>query len=81
MTEFDEADRAHMVRALELAQRGLFTTPPNPRVGCVIVKDGTVIGEGWHVRDGEAHAEANALADARARGGRTQHAGRQHGRR
>ena len=53
-----------MARALQLAERGLFTTDPNPRVGCVIVKDGDVVGEGWHQRTGEAHAEVNALADA-----------------
>lgn len=53
-----------MARALELAARGLFTTTPNPRVGCVIVRDGKVIGEGWHVRAGEAHAEVHALAMA-----------------
>ena len=57
-----------MARALVLAERGLYTTTPNPRVGCVIVKDGAVIGEGWHERAGEAHAEVNALADARTRG-------------
>ena len=68
MTAFSDADRAHMTRALALAERGLFTTTPNPRVGCVIVADGAVIGEGWHERAGEAHAEVNALADARVRG-------------
>ncbi len=68
MTAFSDADRAHMARALVLAERGLHTTTPNPRVGCVIVKDGAVIGEGWHERAGEAHAEVNALADARSRG-------------
>ena len=68
MTTFSDADRAHMARALVLAERGLCTTTPNPRVGCVIVKDGAVIGEGWHERAGEAHAEVNALADARTRG-------------
>jgi diaminohydroxyphosphoribosylaminopyrimidine deaminase/5-amino-6-(5-phosphoribosylamino)uracil reductase len=68
MTEPTASDRAHMKRALELAERGLYTTTPNPRVGCVIVKDGAVIGEGWHERAGLAHAEVNALADARARG-------------
>ncbi len=68
MTAFSDADRAHMARALVLAERGLYTTTPNPRVGCVIVKDGAVIGEGWHERAGEAHAEVNALADARSRG-------------
>ena len=57
-----------MARALVLAEKGLYTTTPNPRVGCVIVKDSAVIGEGWHERAGEAHAEVNALADARSRG-------------
>ena len=63
-----ESDRAHMARALELAGRGLYTTTPNPRVGCVIVHDGEVIGEGWHERAGGPHAEARALADAKGRG-------------
>ncbi len=61
-------DRERMLRALELAARGLYTTTPNPRVGCVIVRDGRVIGEGWHERAGEAHAELAALAAARAGG-------------
>lgn len=56
-----------MARALELARRGLYTTTPNPRVGCVIVRDGAVAGEGWHERAGEPHAEVNALAAAGAR--------------
>jgi diaminohydroxyphosphoribosylaminopyrimidine deaminase/5-amino-6-(5-phosphoribosylamino)uracil reductase len=64
---FSDEDRRHMARALALAERGLYTTTPNPRVGCVIAKDGEVIGEGWHERAGEEHAEAVALADARAR--------------
>ncbi len=68
MIAFSDADRAHMARALALAENGLYTTTPNPRVGCVIVKNGEVIGEGWHQRAGEAHAEVNALSDARARG-------------
>src|SRR5271168_3670044 len=59
-----EQDRVHMARALELAARGMFTTDPNPRVGCVIVREGRVIGEGWHVRAGEAHAEVLALSAA-----------------
>jgi len=58
------ADREFMARALGLAERGLFTTMPNPRVGCVIVRDGEVVGEGFHARAGEPHAEANALAAA-----------------
>jgi diaminohydroxyphosphoribosylaminopyrimidine deaminase / 5-amino-6-(5-phosphoribosylamino)uracil reductase len=63
-------DRAHMARALELAARGLYTTDPNPRVGSVIVHDGAVIGEGWHERAGEPHAEVLALraAGPQARG-------------
>lgn len=54
-------DLTFMSRALQLAERGLFTTDPNPRVGCVIVKDGQIVGEGWHQRAGEGHAEVNAL--------------------
>jgi len=63
-----DVDRVHMARALELAARGLFTTPPNPRVGCVIARGERVIGDGYHVRAGEPHAEVNALADAARRG-------------
>jgi len=59
-----ENDRVFMARALELAERGLFTTTPNPRVGCVLVKAGEVVGEGWHERAGEPHAEVNALRAA-----------------
>jgi len=55
------ADARFMARALQLARRGLYTTDPNPRVGCVIVKDGQIIGEGWHERAGQPHAEINAL--------------------
>ena len=68
MSAFSNRDRELMRRALELAARGMFTTTPNPRVGCVIAREGRVIGEGWHERAGEAHAEARALADAAARG-------------
>ena len=68
MGAISDADRAYMARALELAARGMFTATPNPRVGCVLVRDGAIIGEGWHVRAGEAHAEVAALADARRRG-------------
>ncbi len=50
-----------MARALQLAEKGLYTTDPNPRVGCVIVNNGNVIGEGWHQRAGEPHAEVHAL--------------------
>ena len=64
------ADHEFMARALQLAARGLYTTTPNPRVGCVIVRDGVVVGEGWHERAGAAHAEVSALQAAgdRARG-------------
>jgi diaminohydroxyphosphoribosylaminopyrimidine deaminase/5-amino-6-(5-phosphoribosylamino)uracil reductase len=55
------ADAAWMARALQLAERGLCTTSPNPRVGCVLVKDSKNIGEGWHERAGEPHAEVHAL--------------------
>jgi diaminohydroxyphosphoribosylaminopyrimidine deaminase / 5-amino-6-(5-phosphoribosylamino)uracil reductase len=57
-------DQACMARALELAARGLYTTDPNPRVGCVVARDGRVVGEGWHVRAGEPHAEVLALRAA-----------------
>ena len=67
---FSIADHRHMARALELAHRGLYSCAPNPRVGCVLVNAGSVVGEGFHARTGEAHAEAAALAQAgsRARG-------------
>lgn len=63
-------DHQYMARAIRLAERGLFTTDPNPRVGCVLVRDGNIIGEGWHQRAGEPHAEILALRAAaeRARG-------------
>jgi diaminohydroxyphosphoribosylaminopyrimidine deaminase/5-amino-6-(5-phosphoribosylamino)uracil reductase len=64
--EFNAFDRLAMTRALELAARGLTTTQPNPRVGCVIARDGRIVGEGWHERAGEAHAEVRALAEAGA---------------
>jgi diaminohydroxyphosphoribosylaminopyrimidine deaminase / 5-amino-6-(5-phosphoribosylamino)uracil reductase len=53
-----------MGRAFELARRGLFTTDPNPRVGCVLVRDGNMVGEGWHQRAGGPHAEVHALSVA-----------------
>ncbi len=59
-----QTDSIHMARALQLAARGLYTTAPNPRVGCVLVKDGNVVGEGWHQRAGGAHAEVHALQQA-----------------
>ena len=65
---FSQADFTYMERALALAVRGLYTTDPNPRVGCVLVKDGVVIGEGFTQPAGHDHAEIQALRDARARG-------------
>ncbi|RLM32529.1 riboflavin biosynthesis protein RibD [Brenneria salicis ATCC 15712 = DSM 30166] len=63
-------DEPYMARALELARLGRFTTSPNPNVGCVIVRDGEIVGEGYHLRAGEPHAEVHALrmAGERARG-------------
>src|SRR3954470_17569145 len=67
---FTAFDEAAMRRALELAQRGLYTTQPNPRVGAVLARDEEIVGEGWHERAGEPHAEPIAIREAgeRARG-------------
>ncbi|MDR1529827.1 MAG: bifunctional diaminohydroxyphosphoribosylaminopyrimidine deaminase/5-amino-6-(5-phosphoribosylamino)uracil reductase RibD [Burkholderiales bacterium] len=65
---WNDADTSYMRRALQLAALGLYTTTPNPRVGCVIVKENHIIGEGWHRKSGEPHAEPLALADAHNRG-------------
>src|SRR5260221_13207530 len=67
---FTAADHGFMEQALELAGRGLYTTTPNPRVGCVIARDGVLVGSGWHEKAGLAHAEVLALKEAgdRARG-------------
>lgn len=67
---FTADDHRWMALALQLAERGLWTTSPNPRVGCLLVKDGAVVGEGWHEKAGEPHAEVHALraAGSRARG-------------
>ena len=64
MSNFTDADHHHMAHALRLARMGLTTAHPNPRVGCVIVRDGAIVGEGWHRAAGEPHAEVNALAAA-----------------
>lgn len=67
---FDAANMGHMQQALALAEKGLWTTTPNPRVGCVLVREGQVVGEGWHAKAGGPHAEVVALQQAadRARG-------------
>ena len=67
---FSAVDHGMMARALQLAEHGLWTTSPNPRVGCVLVRNGEIVGEGWHEKAGEPHAEVHALraAGERARG-------------
>lgn len=60
----DSTDAAFMAQALRQAERGLYTTHPNPRVGSIIVKDGRIVGRGFHLQAGKGHAEANALAEA-----------------
>jgi diaminohydroxyphosphoribosylaminopyrimidine deaminase/5-amino-6-(5-phosphoribosylamino)uracil reductase len=62
--EFSAGDYAHMARALQLGARGMYSTRPNPRVGCIIVNRGEIVGEGWHQRAGEPHAEVHALQQA-----------------
>ena len=61
---FSADDFRLMARALQLAERGLWTTSPNPRVGCVLVRAGEIVGEGWHEKAGEPHAEVHALRAA-----------------
>ncbi len=61
MSGFSPADFDAMARALRLARRGMYSAHPNPRVGCVLVKDQEIVGEGWHRETGEGHAEINAL--------------------
>ena len=58
------SDLEYMLQAIRLAKKGWYTTEPNPRVGCIIVNDGKVVGTGWHQYAGQAHAEINALAQA-----------------
>lgn len=64
MTPFSAFDHAMMARALALAQKGLFTTTPNPRVGCVLAKNEAIVGEGWHEKAGGPHAEVAAIERA-----------------
>ncbi|HCZ9546556.1 TPA: bifunctional diaminohydroxyphosphoribosylaminopyrimidine deaminase/5-amino-6-(5-phosphoribosylamino)uracil reductase, partial [Vibrio alginolyticus] len=58
---FSDLDFAMMSRAIKLAKRGIYTTAPNPNVGCVIVRDEEIVGEGYHHRAGEPHAEVHAM--------------------
>jgi len=64
MTDFSALDHQHMAHALRLAERAAYTARPNPMVGCVIARDGVVVGEGWHQRTGGPHAEVFALRQA-----------------
>lgn len=66
-SESISADHRFMARAIQLAERGLYTTDPNPRVGCVLVHDGNIVGEGWHRWVGGPHAEVEALRAAHGR--------------
>lgn len=61
---FSNADREYMALAIQCAKRGLYTVTPNPAVGCVLVRDGKIVGQGWHQSAGQAHAEVNALKEA-----------------
>ncbi|MFK8067784.1 MAG: bifunctional diaminohydroxyphosphoribosylaminopyrimidine deaminase/5-amino-6-(5-phosphoribosylamino)uracil reductase RibD [Gammaproteobacteria bacterium] len=64
--QFSNSDQKYMNRAIQVARKGLYTTHPNPRVGCVLVKNDQIIGEGYHRKSGERHAEVNALDHAGA---------------
>ncbi len=64
MKQFSDNEQSYMALALELADRGRFSTRPNPQVGCVLVKAGEIVGQGWHQRAGEPHAEVFALRQA-----------------
>jgi diaminohydroxyphosphoribosylaminopyrimidine deaminase/5-amino-6-(5-phosphoribosylamino)uracil reductase len=65
------SDLHYMALAIQLAKQGLYTTSPNPRVGCVLVKNDEIIGQGFHIKAGLGHAEVNAIADAKQRGNET----------
>ena len=61
---FSSADHEYMALAIQCAKRGVYTVTPNPAVGCVLVRDGKIVGQGWHQSAGQAHAEVNALKEA-----------------
>ncbi len=67
MTAFSDYDYQFMTRAINLAKKGLYTTSPNPSVGCVLVKANKIIGQGFHQKAGQGHAEVNAIADAKSK--------------
>ncbi len=67
MSVFSDFDRAMMARALALAEKGLYTATPNPRVGCVLTQGETIVGEGWHEKTGGPHAEVVAIENAGAK--------------
>ena len=62
--QFTPEDHVYMARAIELAKKGRYTTTPNPNVGCVLVKNNEVVGEGYHAKAGQGHAEVNAITMA-----------------
>lgn len=64
LPNWTKQDHQMMTLALQLGRKGIYTARPNPIVGCVIVKDNLIVGQGWHQKFGEAHAEVNALAEA-----------------
>jgi len=63
-TPLSSVDSVYMKQAIKLAKKGIATTHPNPRVGAVVVRDGHIVGQGWHEKAGQAHAEVHALVDA-----------------
>ncbi len=72
LSQFSPQDQAYMRQALELASRATMATSPNPKVGCVLVKEGVIIGQGWTQPVGQAHAEVMALRDAATQGNQVQ---------
>jgi len=64
MPDFSKAESTYMQRAVQLAKNGMFGAHPNPMVGCVLVRDSEIVGEGWHELAGQPHAEINAVRDA-----------------
>tara|TARA_B100000586_G_scaffold108531_1_gene77888 strand:+ start:456 stop:1559 length:1104 start_codon:yes stop_codon:yes gene_type:complete len=63
------SEKEHMMHALKLAEKGVYTASPNPMVGCVIVKNGSILGEGWHIKPGDKHAETMAINNVKERYG------------